>query len=127
MMFAGGILTSLGLGFGMILIAYGIDHPLVFFGPMIFVGIGNGMVLPNATAGIVSVRPNLAGSASGLGGSIQIGGGALISAIAGALVAKYATPMTVMTVMQISSLLGILSAFYIVYVNRLVQNEDVAA
>ena len=56
MLFIGGALTSGGLAIGMALVAFGVDHSLVFFGPMIFVGIGNGMVLPNATAGIVSVR-----------------------------------------------------------------------
>jgi DHA1 family bicyclomycin/chloramphenicol resistance-like MFS transporter len=30
-------------------------------------GLGNGMVLPNATSGMLSVRPHLAGTASGLG------------------------------------------------------------
>ncbi len=56
-----------------------------FFGLMIVMGIGNGMVLPNANAGMVSVRPHLAGSASGLGGAIMTGGGAALSALAGAL------------------------------------------
>ena len=41
---------------------------------MTIVGIGNGMVLPNATSGMLSVRPHLAGTASGLGGAITIGG-----------------------------------------------------
>jgi hypothetical protein len=33
-----------------------------------FMGVGNGVSLPNANAGILSVRPELAGTASGLGG-----------------------------------------------------------
>ena len=37
-------------------------------------------MLPSANAGVVSVRPHLAGSASGLGGAMMIGGGALLSA-----------------------------------------------
>ena len=35
--------------------------------------------MPNATAGLLSVRPHLAGSASGLGSAIMIGGGAALS------------------------------------------------
>ena len=31
---------------------------------MIFVGLGNGLTIPNATAGMLSVRPHLAGTAS---------------------------------------------------------------
>lgn len=43
------------------------------------------MTIPNATAGALSVRPHLAGTASGLAGAIMIGGGAALSALAGAL------------------------------------------
>ena len=52
---------------------------------MVPLGFGNGLVLPNATAGTLSVRPRLAGSASGLGGALMIGGGAALSAYAGTL------------------------------------------
>jgi hypothetical protein len=55
---------------------------------MTFVGLGNGMVLPNATSGMLSVRPHLAGTASGLGGAIMLGGGAALSALAGALLTR---------------------------------------
>lgn len=55
----------------------GILHPLALFGPMLFVGLANGMAIPSAMAGAVSVRPELAGAASGLAGSLQIGGGAI--------------------------------------------------
>jgi MFS transporter, DHA1 family, multidrug resistance protein len=64
----------------------------VFFGSFFFVGIGNGLVLPNATAGMLSVRPHLAGTASGLGGAIMIGGGAALSALAGALLTRDGPP-----------------------------------
>ena len=40
------------------------------------------MIMPNATAGMLSVRPHLAGTASGLGSAILIGGGAALSAYA---------------------------------------------
>ena len=62
------IIIALSLG----LFAVGIDHALALFGPMVLLGVGNGMTLPSANAGIVSVRPHLAGSASGLGGSLQV-------------------------------------------------------
>ena len=48
---------------------------------MLLLGVGNGMTLPNATAGIVNVKPQMAGSASGLGGTIQLGLSAIISMI----------------------------------------------
>lgn len=67
------------------LFAAGYGTVWVFFGFMTFVGIGNGMTIPNATAGMLSVRPSLAGTASGLGGAIMLGGGAAMSAMAGLL------------------------------------------
>jgi len=41
--------------------------------------IGNGMALPNAIAGAVSVRPEAIGTASGVTGCVQMGWGAIIS------------------------------------------------
>jgi len=76
---AAGTFISLGI------FAIGLGTPISFFGMMTFVGLGNGLVIPNATAGMLSVRPHLAGTASGLGGAIMIGGGAALSALAGLL------------------------------------------
>ena len=81
----GTLINTLGLSLSLGLFAAGFKTPLVFFGCMTFVGIGNGLSIPNATAGMLSVRPHLAGTASGLGGAIMIGGGAALSAWAGAL------------------------------------------
>ncbi len=63
--------------------AVGLAGPNIFFGAIVSVGVGNGLALPNANAGMLSVRPGLAGTASGLGGAIMIGGGAAVSALAG--------------------------------------------
>lgn len=54
-----------------------IFHPLALFGPMFFVSLANGMVIPSTLAGAVSVRPDIAGAASGYAGSLQMSGGAL--------------------------------------------------
>jgi DHA1 family bicyclomycin/chloramphenicol resistance-like MFS transporter len=64
----------------------GMMHPLSLFGPMAALGIGNGLALPNCVAGAVGVRPQLAGSASGLAGAFQIGAGALASLVVGLVV-----------------------------------------
>ncbi|NRB36183.1 MAG: multidrug effflux MFS transporter [Rhodobacteraceae bacterium] len=74
----------------MIMVAFlmGLGSAPVFFGFMMLVGVGNGMSIPNATAGALSVRPHLAGTASGLSGAIMLGGGAALSALAG----KFLTP-----------------------------------
>mgnify|MGYP005996361561 CR=1 FL=1 len=81
----GCLLNGLGLGLALLVFAAGWGSEFTFFGFMTFVGLGNGMCIPNATAGTLSVRPRLAGTASGLGGAIMIGGGAALSALSGAL------------------------------------------
>lgn len=58
-------------------------HILVFFVPMSAVAIGNGMTQPNAIAGALSVRPQLAGTASALVGASQMGFGALMTFVVG--------------------------------------------
>jgi MFS transporter, DHA1 family, multidrug resistance protein len=53
--------------------------PAALFIPLFVVYVGNGMALPNAIAGAISVRPNAAGTASGVTGCVQMGWGAIIS------------------------------------------------
>jgi DHA1 family bicyclomycin/chloramphenicol resistance-like MFS transporter len=55
----------------------------LFFLPMVVVALGNGMTQPNAVAAAVSVRPNLAGTASGLVGATQMGFGAAMTVLCG--------------------------------------------
>ena len=75
---AAGIAVNLGMFYA------GLGTAISFFGLMVLMGLGNGMTIPNATAGALSVRPDLAGTASGLAGAMMIGGGAGLSALAGA-------------------------------------------
>jgi DHA1 family bicyclomycin/chloramphenicol resistance-like MFS transporter len=65
--------------------ALGLYHPLSLFVPMYFIGFANGLSFTNAIAGTVSLRPELAGSASGLAGSLQTVGGAVASVAIGVL------------------------------------------
>ena len=84
----GALITVAGLSTGLGLFFVGYKTALVFFGSMTFVGLGNGMVLPNATSGMMSIRPDLAGTASGLGGSIMLAGGASLSALSGVILSQ---------------------------------------
>ena len=59
---------------------------------MLLVGLGNGMTLPNASSGMVSVNPQLAGSASGLGMAVMIGVGSALSAITGSILGAGTSP-----------------------------------
>lgn len=80
----GTLVNTSGVALSLFIFVIGHGTPLSFFGLMTLVGLGNGLVIPNATAGMLSVRPHLAGTASGLGGAIMIGGGAALSVLAGA-------------------------------------------
>ena len=82
MLLAGILCSAGGLSLALLMDASGHGSAGVFFGAMSLVGVGNGLLLPNANAGMLSVRPQLAGSAAGLGGAISIGGGAGLSVLA---------------------------------------------
>lgn len=113
MILAGAAVTLAGLVVLGGLMAAGLAPAEVFFGMFFFIGMGNGMVLPGATAGSLSVRPHLAGTASGLGGAIMIGGGAALSALAGGLLTRETGAWPLMAIMTVSSL-GSLAAILMV-------------
>jgi DHA1 family bicyclomycin/chloramphenicol resistance-like MFS transporter len=100
------------------LFGLGIVHPLSFFGPILLVGLGNGLSLPSATSGMLSVRPHLAGSASGLGGALMIGGGAALAVLAGALLTPERGAWPLLWLMLASSGLGLVSTLYVIRVAR---------
>lgn len=118
MMLAGNIVSLLCVLASLALFSYGISHPLALFLPIGLVGVGNGMSLPSTNAGLVSVRPDLAGSASGLGGSIQIGAGAALTVLAGALLTPQSGPTPLLWLMVLSSLAAVFSSFYVIRISR---------
>jgi DHA1 family bicyclomycin/chloramphenicol resistance-like MFS transporter len=103
----GAIASTVGVSASLMLALAGLGSVYTFFGFMIFIGLGNGMILPNATAGMLSVRPHLAGTASGLGGVIMMGGGAALSALAGALLRPGSGAFPLLWIMLIVSVLAI--------------------
>ncbi|WP_075217466.1 multidrug effflux MFS transporter [Mongoliimonas terrestris] len=94
-----------------LLFAAGIMHPMALFGPMVGIAVANGITLPSAIAGAVSVRPDLAGAASGLAGSFQMGVGAGASALAGALLITVwtGTPFAMVVIMAVAAVLSLLA------------------
>lgn len=60
--------------------------PLTLFLPLAFSAVGNGLTIPGATAEALSARPELAGSAAGLMGALQLGAGALATVLISAAV-----------------------------------------
>ena len=110
----GTLISTLGMGLSLIVSYGGHSSPLVFFGFMSLVGIGNGMTIANATAGMLSVRPHLAGTASGLGGAIMIGGGAGLSALAGALLKPGRGEFPLVWIMFVTSVLAVIAILYVI-------------
>lgn len=124
MMMSGGIVACAGMFISMGLILSGFDHRLSFFGPVVFIGLGNGITLPSSIAGIISVRPEVAGSASGLGGFFQIGGGALLSILGGAILGPQTGPMPLILLMFASSFASILATLYVMHIARSVAEQE---
>ncbi len=69
------------------------------FLPQIVVGIGNGLLLPTAVAGAVSIRPQVAGTASGMVGFIQMMIGAGGAQLSGQVLAGASTAMPMLLLM----------------------------
>ncbi len=120
MILTGTIFTCCGLVLLGLILAAGASHPAAFFGLMTSVGLGNGLVMPNATAGMLSVRPHLAGSASGLGGAIMIGGGAALSALAGAMLTEGSGPFPLVYLMLATSVGSVVAVVYVIRRERAV-------
>ena len=64
-----------------LLAAFDVFTPLALFGPMAGIAFAHGLILPGAMASVVSVRPNLAGAASGVSGAMQVAFGAIITVL----------------------------------------------
>ncbi|WP_170357235.1 multidrug effflux MFS transporter [Ruegeria arenilitoris] len=111
-------LNAIGVALSAVLFLAGWGSALSFFGFMTFVGLGNGMSIPNATAGSLSVRPHLAATASGLSGAIMLGGGAALSALAGAMLTNETGAMPLLWLMLATSVLAIVAISSVIWRER---------
>lgn len=67
--------------------------PLTLFLPLALNAVGNGMTIPGATAEALSARPELAGSAAGLLGAVQLGFSAALTVLISWLVTLWPQSM----------------------------------
>ena len=114
MILTGTLITALGMLLCISLFLFTIPISLSFFGCVSFMGIGNGMVLPNSTSGMMSVRPHLAGSASGIGGTINTAGGASIATATSAILIPGTGTLPLLFIMLASTILSILTITYVI-------------
>ena len=126
MVLVGTIINGAGIAASMVVFLIGAGSALSFFGFMCFVGLGNGMTIPNATAGALSVRPHLAGTASGLAGAIMIGFGAALSAAAGALLQPGTGAWPLLWLQLGTAILGVFSILVVIWRERQISRLDPA-
>ncbi|PTM38647.1 multidrug effflux MFS transporter [Bosea sp. 124] len=81
--------------------------PLMLFLPLALNAIGNGMTIPGSTAEALSARPELAGSAAGLMGAIQLGLSALMTVAISWLVTIW--PPSLIVLMWVLTVTGLLA------------------
>jgi DHA1 family bicyclomycin/chloramphenicol resistance-like MFS transporter len=85
--------------------------PAPVFLPQILIQLGNGMLLPNAIAGAVSVRPQVAGTAAGIVGFAQMGIGAVAAQSITHIVVGATDPLPLLLAMLIYAAVA-LAAYY---------------
>jgi DHA1 family bicyclomycin/chloramphenicol resistance-like MFS transporter len=85
-----GVLLSIAL-----LLLYPQAGPWSLFLPQFILSLSSGLMMPNGIAGAISVRPQAAGTASGLVGFIQQGMGAVMAQLMGTLIAGATNAMPI--------------------------------
>lgn len=110
----GAVFNAFGIGLNVAIFLAGLGSPLVFFGLMTFMGLGNGMVIPNATAGALSIRPDLAGTASGLSGALMIGFGAALSALAGTMLTPGSGALVLLWIMFATAVAAVITILLVI-------------
>ncbi len=110
LLLSGRAVSIAALVLALALFAAGASHPVALFGLTVFVGLGNGLTLPTANAGALSVRPALAGTAAGLSGALAMTVGAVMSALTAVVVERSATPVVLLLLIMGCVLLSLAAA-----------------
>jgi len=124
MILYGGTVLVLCLAISGALVRGGMDDLFLFFGSTTFLGLANGLTMPSAIAGFVSVRRHLAGAASGLGGCIQIGIGAALAAFAAAVLVPENGPFVLIAIMFSSAVCALAATLYVIRIGGLEGPKD---
>lgn len=106
----GRVVACMGPAIALALFFGGATHAIAWFGPCVLIGIGNGLSNPGAHAGAMSVRPELAGSASGLAGAMTIAGGAALSSLTGAVLTVGNAGRAPLVMMLLSAVIALAAA-----------------
>ncbi|MEM7239946.1 MAG: multidrug effflux MFS transporter [Pseudomonadota bacterium] len=112
LMIVGRCVACGGILVGILLVVMGVLTPLTYFGTTIFVGLGNGITMPGCSAGAMSVRPKLAGTAAGVSGALTVAAGAVLTTFTGLVISAESGALTLLTLMFLASLAGLFSAVW---------------
>jgi DHA1 family bicyclomycin/chloramphenicol resistance-like MFS transporter len=92
--------------------------PIALFGPITVIYVANGIALPSAIAGAISVRPQAAGTAAGVAGCTQMGCGALISQLISYPMATATTALPMTLAMLAIGVAGLLLYWLLIRPSR---------
>lgn len=109
----GTVLATAAIAVALIAEAAGVLGPITFFTVVGVTGIGNGLSLPSANAGLMSVRADLAGTASGLGATMTIGTGAALASLTATLLGPEVEVARLLWVMFGSSALSVVAILWV--------------
>lgn len=112
MMLAGRLTACAGLAVGLTAMLLGYMTLITFFGSTIFVGLGNGLSMPSSNTSVMSVRPNLAGSAAGLNGAMDVAGGAVLATLTGLILPQEGAGVVLHLLMLAASGAGLVSVLW---------------
>ena len=118
MLLSGRAVSVAAVALALAVFAVGVSHPVALFGLTVFVGLGNGLTLPTANAGALSVRPSLAGTAAGLSGALSMALGAVLSTLTAVVVERSATPVALLAVIMGCVLLSLAAAVVAIRLER---------
>lgn len=110
---AGNLLALISGIISTVLLASGWHNPFALFAPMYLMGLANGLSIANGSVGAVSIRPALAGAASGIAGSMQMGFGAVATVAIGYLLTLTQSAMPVPILITVLSAFALATGYWI--------------
>lgn len=124
MLIIGSVVTLVMMSMPLVALAFGITHPLGFFAFTFFIGFGNGMVIPSANAGMLDIKPELAGSATGLSGAMMTLGGAGLSVMAAFFLTETSGAYPLIYCILGTALLCVLAALLTISIEKKVRGDE---
>tara|TARA_R110002096_G_scaffold46032_1_gene122966 strand:+ start:13110 stop:14300 length:1191 start_codon:yes stop_codon:yes gene_type:complete len=114
----GRVIAVGGLSVGLVAVLSGWISPATIFGATIFIGLGNGFSLPSCNVGVMSVRADLAGSASGLSGAMAVGFGAILATLMGAILTPQNAAWGFLAFLLVAKIISLIAAVWVHYLEE---------